>query len=172
MELLEVIKRRRSVRSFTEDPISSEHLKALLESAYNAPVGKAAYPRYELIVLKNRKGIEDLARLIKLTGSSLMDPFFNAPLVIFVTGEMSKERLNGCDTGCIIENIMLSATDLGLGSCFLYTISEIINAREELKSAVGIRQGYVAMSAVVIGHPKEKDLPLKVRPGIKTRVDE
>jgi nitroreductase len=170
MELTEVIRKRQSIRNFTQETISEEHLKALLEAAYNAPIGRASYHRYELVIINNTKKIELITNLVNEVTGLLKQPFFNAPLVIFVTGQPNRERLDGCDTGCVIENIMLQATNLGLGSCFLYTISEIINNNVKIQQALELPSGYSVMSAVVIGHPQEKDLPLKVRPGIKTRI--
>ncbi|MFA5421630.1 MAG: nitroreductase family protein [Bacilli bacterium] len=169
MELQNVIKKRQSVREFTTDKVSREDLWLILDAANNAPVGRAAYNRYELIIIDEREKIDHIAKRIADVGALLKPPFFHAPLVIFVAGKVSRERLDGCDTGCLIQTMMLQATELGLGSCFLYTISEIINSHPELLEALEIPDGYTIMSAVVIGHPKEKDLPLKVRPGIKTR---
>ncbi|HOF53120.1 MAG TPA: nitroreductase family protein [Bacilli bacterium] len=170
MDILDTIKKRQSVRDFSEEKISEEHLKIILDAAYHAPIGRAAYNRYELIVIKHKEKIDALAQKITEAGILTKHPFFHAPLVIFVAVKPNRERLDGCDTGCLIENMMLAATSLGLGSCFLYTVSEVINGRPFLLQALGLSDEYRAMSAVVIGHPKEKDLPPKVRPGIATRV--
>ena len=169
MELLEVIKKRQSIRNFSTEVVSEDHLNLLLEAAYNAPIGHASYHRYELIVINDKKKLDDIANLLIDTAGLTKHPFFHAPLVIFVSGKPNRERLDGCDTGCIIENIMLRAADLGLGSCFLYTISEIINAHLKIQQYLQLPPDYSVMSAVVIGHPKEKDLPNKARPGIQTR---
>lgn len=170
MDIIETMKKRQSVREFDEQPISDEHYQIILEAAYNAPIGRAAYHRYELIVIKNREKIDAFAKQVIALGIFSKHPFFHAPLVIFVAGKPSRERLDGCDTGCIIENVTLAAAHLGLGSCFLYTISEIINGQPHLLRALSLPDEMRVMSAVVIGHPKEKDLPIKVRPGIKTRI--
>ncbi|MFA5481565.1 MAG: nitroreductase family protein [Bacilli bacterium] len=168
MELSELMKKRQSVRSFEEKPVSEEDLKMILESAYNAPIGRASYGRYELVVVNDKEKIKHLSTLLSHASAILKNTFFDAPLVIFVTGKPLRDRLDGCDTGCLIENMMLMAASLNLGSCFLYTISEVINGDIALKRAFNLQDGYSVMSAVVIGHPKQKDLPNKVRPGIKT----
>ncbi|MDD3207375.1 MAG: hypothetical protein GX816_01005 [Erysipelotrichia bacterium] len=170
MQLFDAIKRRQSIREFDKEKVSDENLKLILEAAYHAPIGRAAYSRYELLVIKDEAIIEDLAKKIMRIGILLKHPFFHAPLVIFVTGKANRERLDGCDTGCLIQNMMLAATELGLGSCFLYTISEIINGHPKLLNALGLPEGNTVMSAVVIGHPLQKDLPNKDRPGIKTTI--
>ncbi len=170
MDIIETMKKRQSVRDFSEQPISAEHYKIILEAAYNAPIGRAAYNRYELLVINNQEKIDAFAKQVTDLGILTKHPFFHAPLVIFVTGKPNRERLDGCDTGCVIENVMLAAAHLGLGSCFLYTISEIINVQPQLLRDLELAEDYRVMSAVVVGHPKEKDLPVKVRPGIKTRI--
>ncbi|MDY0344960.1 MAG: nitroreductase family protein [Bacilli bacterium] len=170
MKILEAIEKRQSIREFTEELVNEEHQKIILDAAYNAPIGRAAYHRYELVIINQKEKIEILANLIIDAASLLKHPFFHAPLVIFVTGKSNRERLDGCDTGCLIENMMLAATSLGLGSCFLYTISEIMNGQPKLLDTLKLSDEYRVMSAVVIGHPKQKDLTNKVRPGIKTRI--
>ncbi|NCA96732.1 MAG: nitroreductase family protein [Bacteroidia bacterium] len=170
MSILQTMKNRQSIREYTSEKVSDEHLKLILEAAYNAPIGHAAYNNYEMIVVSDVQKIEQLAKLIQTTRLSAKHPFFHAPLVIFVVGKPSHERLNGCDTGCLIQNMMLEANEIGLGSCFLYTISEVINAHPHLQQALGLSFDQTVMSAVVIGHSQQKDLPIKSRPGIKTRI--
>ena len=46
MDILDTIKKRQSVRDFSEEKISEEHLKIILAAAYHAPIGRAAYNRY------------------------------------------------------------------------------------------------------------------------------
>jgi len=170
MQLFEAIKRRQSIREFNKEKVSDDNLKLIIQAAYHAPIGRAAYSRYELVVIKDETIIEELAKKIMQAGILLKHPFFHAPLVIFVTGKANRERLDGCDTGCLIQNMMLAATELGLGSCFLYTISEIINGHPKLLKALNLPEGNSVMSAVVFGHPEQKDPPNKDRPGIKTTI--
>ena len=170
MAILQTIKNRQSIREYTTEKITEEHLKLILEAAYNAPIGHAAYDNYELIVINDVQKIEQLAKLVQTARLSTKHPFFHAPLVIFVIGKPGHERLNGCDTGCLIQNMMLEANELDLGSCFLYTISEVINAHPHIQQALGLSFDQIVMSAVVIGHGQQKDLPIKSRPGIKTRI--
>lgn len=169
MAILSTIKKRQSIREYTPEKVKVEDLKSILESANNAPIGHAAYDNYELVVVSDEEKLNHLAQLVLSVRPSARHPFFNAPLVIFVVGKNSRERLNGCDTGCLIENMMLQACDLGLGSCFLYTISEVINANPNLQDVLALGPEQKVMSAVVIGHSQEKDPPIKSRPGIKTK---
>lgn len=169
MKSLEIMKKRQSIREFTNEAVSEEHLKLILEAAYNAPIGRAAYDRYELIIINDLAKLNELATTIIKIGKRSKHPFFKSPLVIFIAGQKTKERLNGADAGCIIQNIMLVASELGLGSCYLYSISELINEHEKLKKYFVLQEGHQIMSAVTIGHPLNKNLDLKARPGIKTK---
>ena len=54
MEVLEVMKKRRSVRRYTEEKISDEQLKKIVSAALLAPSGHSKYP-CEFIVVKNRE---------------------------------------------------------------------------------------------------------------------
>jgi nitroreductase len=169
MKSLEIMKKRQSIRQFSKELISKEHLNLILEAAYNAPIGRAAYDQYKLYVLNEKDKLNKLSTTLIEKAQLTKHPFFEGTLVIFIAGMKTEERLNGCDTGCIIENMMLVASELNIGSCFLYRISQTINNNKELKSFFNLEENYQIMSAVTFGHPLEKNLPLKIRPGIKTK---
>ena len=57
MEMLEVMRSRRSVRRYTEEKISDEQLKQIVSAALLAPSGHSKYP-CEFIVVKNRELLE------------------------------------------------------------------------------------------------------------------
>lgn len=168
MKTLEIMKKRQSVRQFSKELINDNHLNLILEAAYNAPIGRAAYDQYKLCVLNDLDKLNKLSTMLIEKKQLPKRPFFEGPLVIFIAGSKREERLVGCDTGCMIENMMLAASELDIGSCFLYRVSEMINNDPELRTFFNLDENFQIMSAVTFGHPLEKNLPLKIRPKIKT----
>ena len=99
MDILETIKKRQSVRDLSEEKISEEHLKIILDAAYHAPIGRAAYNRYELIVIKHKEKIDALAQKITEAGI-LLNTLSHALIVISLAANRIANASIGCERSC------------------------------------------------------------------------
>ena len=63
------------------------------------------------------------------------------------------------DAGCIMQNMMLEATEQGLGSVVIWGSSMVVNAVPDLKKALQIPDDYTAVSGIVVGYASEKVEP-------------
>ncbi len=158
MDLLEVIKSRRSVRSFKGDDVSEENINKLLEAAIYAPTAGNVQP-WRFIVVKNLKAKKNLA--VSALNQLWMT---QAPVIIVVCANLTRaERFyseRGRDLYCIqdtaaaVQNILLTAVSLGLGGCWVGAFSEarvakILELPSELRP----------LALIPVGYPREEPQP-------------
>jgi len=111
--MLDIIKKRRSIRQYTAEDVSEEDVRLLLEAAMAAPSGNARDP-WHFIVVRDAKTRAKLAATHDFAGMCS-----RAPVVIVVCGdeELSKHWI--ADTSAATQNILLAATALGLGTVWI-----------------------------------------------------
>jgi F420 biosynthesis protein FbiB-like protein len=172
MNTLEAIAQRRSIRKYKDTPVSDETIVKLLNAAIQAPSGKNRQP-WRFIVVKQdkrpemvrimREAIEALKAQGMDTGSSewtarIME---QAPVTIFVfnTYEENEDRegtslmdvVDVQSIGAAIQNLLLAAQDLGLGTLW---ICDVFYAYEELCAWLG--ETHQMIAAVALGYPDEQ----------------
>jgi len=174
MDALETIAARRSIRKFRSDSISDEALEAILTAAIQSPSGKNRQPWRFVVVKEDRR--PDMIRVMRegMTkaraegrdlGSSegTARAMEQAPVTVFVfndeglhpwldhsTEQMFWSAVNVQSIGAAIQNMLLAAQDLGLGSLW---ICDVFYAYKELCAWLGEECQMVA--AVSLGYPDE-----------------
>ncbi len=151
MDALEVLFTRRSIRKYTDAPVSDADLKLLLRAAMAAPSANNAQP-WQFIVVRDQARREAIARCHPY---AQMAP--KAPLCIVVCGDLGKEKTPGFwvqDCSAAIQNIMLAARALGLGTVWtgVHPVEERVTA---IRQAFGIPDGVIPLGIVVVGHPAQ-----------------
>lgn len=152
-EVLQNIKSRRSVRSFTEDVIPEEAVQQIVEAAVYAPSAMNRQS-WHFTVVHNREKIQKLAAAIgQITGRENYD-FYKPDMLILVAADRSNQ--NGqLDTGCAMENIMLAAHSLGIGSVWINQARENCD-KEPLRSVLtefGMPENHVIWGIAALGYP-------------------
>ncbi len=174
MNTLEVISKRRSIRKFKDLPLSEETLNIILKAATQAPSGKNRQPWKFILVREDkrsemvaamRRGITKLKESGMDVGSSerSADIMEVAPVTVFIFNPYGKhpwlphsvresfENLVDIQSaGAAIQNMLLAAQELGVGSLW---ICNIFYAYEELCTWLGEEGEMVA--AVSLGYPDE-----------------
>jgi len=178
MNTLEAIGARRSIRKFTDAPVSEEEIRALLEAATLAPSGMNRQP-WRFVVVQGEKCAEMVevmrAGIAKLksqgvnTGSSerTAEIMAGAPVTIFIFDdvEMQEDMIGSFpdllghivdiqSIGAAIQNMLLAATDRGLGTLW---ICNVFYAYEELCAWLG--ESRLMVAAVSVGYPDEAPGP-------------
>jgi len=157
MSVLEVIKKRRSVRKFKPDPIPEEVINKLIEALIWAPSAGNKQMRKFFFVF-NKK----IKKEIALT--SLYQMFIEeAPLVIVACGNKEIERYYGkrglenylfCDVAASIQNLLLVAQEEGLGSCWVGAFDE-----EEIKKILNLSENLIPVAIIPVGYPQKIPSP-------------
>jgi len=183
MEPLDVIATRCSIRKFKPDPIPEETLQAILRAALQAPSGKNRQP-WRLVVVKEdkraemvrilREGIarrkaegddpgssEGSARVMEQAPVTVF--FFNPggvrPWLAHSIDQNFTELVDTQSIGAAIQNMLLAAKALGLGSLW---ICDVFYAYEELCDWLGEKGAMIA--AVCLGYPDETPAPRSRKP--------
>jgi nitroreductase len=166
MQLDECIKGRRSVRAYTDEPVSKEQIEAVFEAGVWAPTAMGREP-LRFIVVEDKaliKFVSDETKLaVKQNMPFLAEKFstpddivcFNAPVLVFVCVEKDPQWANVDFIDCVLatENMFLKAYDLGLGSCYMGYILQL-NSKPDVLSKIGIPENYSMMVPFILGHPK------------------
>lgn len=180
--VMEAIKSRRAIRSFEDKPVPDAAIQTMLEAATYAPSAINIQP-WKFTIVTNREVMKHLSDAAKpaligmlpdvgdegLMGlkKRLSDPqyniFYNAPLLIFISGIKSPYVVYDCSMAA--QNMMLVAYTLGLGSCWIGTAVGIANS-PKVKSELGVPEDHEVHAAIIFGYPKGiPKAPLK-RPAV------
>lgn len=152
MNTLEAITKRRSIRQFTNKPISQEQLEALLKAAMLAPTARNCQ-EWEFIVIRDEATRQKIAQIHPY---AQMVP--HADTVIIVCGNFQRELAPGywiADCAAATQNILLAATELGLGSVWLgvFPDGERMTALHDL---LKMPAHVMPLNIIALGHSDEK----------------
>lgn len=153
MELREVLLKRRSVRKFTEEAVSEEHINELLHAAMSGPSACNKKP-WEFYVITNPEVLEKLRSASKFTK-------MEAPLAIVVCGNLAQALPMHLanywiqDCSAATENILLRVTDLGLGAVWCGIHPQKM-AEKKVAEILGLGKKEIPLNIILIGHPAEE----------------
>jgi nitroreductase len=161
MNTLDAINARRSIRRYLDRPIEFEKLTSILDAAIKAP-SAGNLQDWKFIIVVDRE-------LIKQVASYSIEQYWiqTAPALIIVCavpekhemyyGLRGKRLYNIQDCAAAIENILLAATDVGLGSCWIGAFEE-----EKIRSLFAIPPDVRPQAIITLGYndetPKDRQL--------------
>ena len=188
--VIDAIKQRRSIRSFTDSPIEKETIDEIIQAGKYAPSAKDDQP-WRFIVITNKDKIRNLSDQVKnqmkgilkkrlllqlthkelrkkktlmfLYGAAMASTdviFFNAPALIFILTK--KKQFYDASCACCAQNMMLAAHSMGIGSCWI-GFANFLNFNNKVLNDLQIPEGYHISAALIFGY-KEKDtrkIPLR-----------
>ena len=163
--VIEAIEARRSVRAYKDTPVEHEKLELLAKCGVLAPSAMNRQ-EWEVRIVENKAWIDGATatylKAVEGTGKAdyMLTPTFknifrNAAAVIFVGAPDGV--FSGENVGCMAQNIMLAATELGLGTCFLGSVQMIFAepAMAEHLQSLCFSDGYKLRYALAVGYPDE-----------------
>lgn len=150
------IKLRRSIREFNDRDIDSATIKDILEAAMMAPSAINARD-YAFVIIKDK---EKMAEMAKINGKAAR-PLLEANVAILVCGDLSKSYSKAKDYWIInaaaaIENILLKAHSLGIGSLWIGTYTQM-NKVDGQKELFNLPEHIIPHSIVALGYPKNDE---------------
>ena len=155
MEFTEVLFSRRSVRSFSRKPISEKELETILEAGRVAPSFQNRQCWRFVVVRK-----EEIRRQLALKSGLIGKVNFfikDAPVIIVACADSTKSgKMNGqkyylVDTAIAFQQMMLTAWNFGIGSCWLAAFNE-----KRVKDILEIPENIRVVALSPFGYPKEK----------------
>lgn len=162
MEFLDLAKRRYSVRTYEDRPVEQEKIDLMVEAARVAPTAQNRQP-VRLVIVQGRDDCDKLGKACRSHG---------APLAFIVCADTERvwaRALDGAtsediDAAILTDHIMLEATDLGLGSCWICAFNPDVIAQEfdlppALKPVNVLAVGYAAGEPASPDRHGEKRIP-------------
>jgi len=156
---------RRSIRQYKPQQITDKEMKTILNAALYAPSARNLQDWHFSVVqdptlrLKLKKILVEnmdnsgIGFLIQKAEDPSFDPFFNAPTVVFISGDTG-DKFVDVSCGAAAQNLMLAAESLNIGSCIIATPELLFTAdkEDELKKELGFPSGYRFVCAVTLGY--------------------
>ena len=163
MNFLEIIRTRRSCRSYKPEQITDEQLNAILEAGTYAPTSRGLQSPF-IVAVQNKNLLDRLAKMNAEVMGVSTNPYYDAPtnILVFVPADAP----NGIqDASLVLENMMLAAHAQGLGSCWIHREREMFATEEgkELMKQWGLPDGLVGIGALSVGYPAGEPSPAKPR---------
>lgn len=159
--VIENIMARRSIRKYKEGPVDREVMKQILECGINAPNGQNKQS-WEVRVVDKPAVMEEIVTLMT-EGISEEDAarakasFRGAPVMVFIARDLSYD-FSAYDCGLLAQNMMLSATSLGVGSiCLGSPVRAVYNSpkADAIIKRLGFSEGYELCLCVGFGYADE-----------------
>lgn len=158
---LQLFRARRTIRRFTAESVSEEDLAALLEAGSIAPSRLDRRPLH-YVIIRNSDTKTKIAEALRVR------PYIEeAPVVIAVCANPELSDTWEMDGSAAIENMLLAATQLGLGGAWVGSKGSALweQTVQVLRQVTGIPANIEVVSLVCFGHPAEEKRPYE--PGEK-----
>ncbi len=147
MDFEELLDRRKSVRRFLDKPVPEEMINKVISAAVKAPTS-CNTQLWNFIIIRDNQVKE---RLVKEASSTTLTG--RAPVVILPTHDNAIKKEAIQNIMIAIQNILLEASNLGLGAVCINSIG----SPERIKKILGIPESETICSFVLLGYPEEEE---------------
>lgn len=160
--MIELLRKRRSIRKFTPEKIDQDTRQLLIEAALRAPSSRGINP-WEFVLVDDPQIIDQLSQA-KQHGSEFLK---NAPFAIVVCADSTKSDvwIEDCSIAAII--IQLTVLSLGLGSCWAQIRNRQYDKEKTteiyVQELLGLPEQIKVECILGIGHPAERKRPVSAK---------
>lgn len=178
MEALEALRTRRSTRVYRADPVDADLIEIVLEAGRHAPTGGNSRTNH-FFVIRDPQILQKLNVMARKafaameadenTYRSLRNSIlaskkgnyvftYNAPVLIAVANRKDYGN-NIADVACALENMMIAANDLDLGSCWINQLKWLNEDPEILAylKTLGLKENERIYGSLALGYPQSAD---------------
>jgi nitroreductase len=153
METLKAMTKRASVREYQAKPVEKKLLEQIVDAGRHAPTARGVEP-WEFVVVQDKAVLAELSRIAN-NGFFIKD----AAACIVVFCQDTKYYL---EDGCAaVENILVAATDSGLGACWV--AGDKKDYAPEVARLLNAGTGMKLICLIPLGWPKKEPSPKKRR---------
>ncbi|GAB4332833.1 MAG: nitroreductase [Desulfobulbaceae bacterium] len=154
----DAIRRRRSVREFTDEPVTRDDLLAICEAGIWAPSGLNNQP-WRFILVRDEEVGKKLARFTTYSHIILGAP---ALIVVFLDREaMYNEVKDHQAAGACIQNMLLATAERGFGAVWL---GQILQNSRQVNELFSLGERYELMAVLAIGRPRHTNQQSQRKP--------
>lgn len=180
-ETINVIRARRSIRSYTEEMIPEDILNEIIEAGRCAPSAGSAQSA-KFYIIKNKSKLDELKYLVKQAFSKMeikeglyksivhsiekskaggYDFIYNAPVLITLTNKKGYPNALA-DCVCANENMIIAAAALGIGSCYINQI-HWLEDNEEIRKFLGVEDDETIACSLALGYADGEPKPIEIK---------
>ena len=164
MNTFENIITRRSTKKYLDKEVSQELLEKIIETGRYAPSGGNSQSNH-FLVIQNKQIIAHLVKMVEKAFSQINLSkkggyvfCYNAPVLIIVANKKDYGN-NQADCALALENMMLEANDLDLGSCYINQL-KWLNEDQKILSylqSLGMKDDERVYGSLIVGYPDTND---------------
>jgi len=145
MDVFDAVLRRRSIRTYSDEPVPREKLDKILEAARVAPTARNSQPWHFIVVT-------DLEKRQALSKGMYAKFLTQSPVVIVALGDKKASAdWYAVDVSLAVENMILTAQAEGLGTCCVGSFDEL-----DVRQIVKAPDNWEVIVMLTVGYPKEK----------------
>lgn len=178
MDVMEAIRGRRTIHGFRPDPVSQEQIEQMLEAAIWAPNHRLTNPWEFYVVrgeakaklarlrgeLKRLRHAEPESEAARKLGAKSEQNLAAASCAILVCqrleGSPAQQEEGLLSVGCAIQNLMLAAHGMGIGT--FWGTGPVINHPETF-ALLGVPEGQKGVGLILVGYPAANEIPVPPR---------
>lgn len=151
-EFLDMLLTRRSVRAYKPDPVPEALLEEVLRAGIYAPTGGGRQSPV-LVAVTDKAARDEISRLNAAVMGKDTDPYYGAPVLVLALADPASSTWVE-DASCALENMMLAAHALGLGSVWVHREREIFDseAGKALLRAWGLPETLRGVGSIALGY--------------------
>ena len=151
-EFLDILLTRRSVRAYKPDPVPTALLEEVLRAGTYAPTGGGRQSPV-LVAVTDKAARDEISRLNAAVMGKDTDPYYGAPVLVLALADPASSTWVE-DASCALENMMLAAHALGLGSVWVHREREIFDseAGKALLRAWGLPETLRGVGSIALGY--------------------
>jgi nitroreductase len=157
--MLDILRKRRSIRSYEDREIEPEKIELLKEAALRSPTSRGINP-WRFVFITDKAKLEELSRA-KENGSSFLKGA-RLGVVVCADGDESDVWVEDCSIASII--LQLCGQSLGLGSCWIQIRkrmhSSSLTSENYVKRVLGLPENLKVESMIAFGYPNENKSPI------------
>ena len=166
-QVVDCIMSRRSIRAYKSEQIKDEELQTILECGINAPSARNSQP-WEVRVIHDKDAIDNLNKEViadmiekrpeakERFADENASVFFHAPTLLVVAYDTT-QYWGQSDCGMLVQNILLAAESMNIGSCAVGCCRDYINSPKgaDFVKSLNLPENYVVYLTVTLGYKDE-----------------
>lgn len=162
-KVLETMKQRSSARAYSAEKLTEKELNFILEAGLQAPTATNRQEIHFSVAGGDNPVLAELDEEKRRLRGQEKQPhnfYYEAPTIIFLSAE-DAFRWNGVDAGIAVQNMVLAAESLGLGTLIIGCVYDALHGEKKafFSQALQIPEGYSFQIALAVGHKTDDKTP-------------
>jgi FMN reductase [NAD(P)H] len=162
MNASKAIELRKSARDYENRTVEKEKIEAIVKAGNSAPI----FGQIQITVIENQELLKEINEvtinmmknsnndfLVESASMEGYSPLYRAPILILLSSPEGNDSkgINMANVSCAAENILITATELELGSCFVM-LPMMAFSNPDLLQKIGVPDKYIPLCGVLIGY--------------------